>query len=58
MFLFQLLYKLDAKVYPVGFEVDEVEPTAIIGSVDFSGEINQFCKGSSDLLSEEVSLWP
>ena len=40
MFLLQLFYKLDTQVYAVGFEVDEIQATAIIGGVEFSGEVD------------------
>lgn len=56
MFLLQLLYKLDAQVYPVSLEVDEIKPTAIIGGVEFPGKINQFRKRASNLPQRKRSV--
>lgn len=40
MFLLQLFNELDAEVYSVGFEVDEVESTAVVGRVQLPGEVD------------------
>lgn len=55
MFEFQLLYEVDAQVYAVGFEIDEVQTTAVIGGIEFTGEIDQFGEGSADLQSVSQS---
>lgn len=40
MFLLQLFDELDAEIYSVGFEVDEIESAAVVGGVQLPGEVD------------------
>lgn len=57
MFLLQLPDEVDAEIYPVGLEVDEVQAATITGGVQFPGKIDELCKRSTDLAqTNSVSL--
>lgn len=49
MLLFELLDKVNAEIYPSGFEIDKVQATAIVSRVQLPCEIDQFSKRSSNL---------
>lgn len=49
MFLFELLDKINAEVYPSGFEIDKIQATAIVSRVQLPCEIDQFSERSSNL---------
>ena len=55
--LVQLPDELDAQVYPMGLEVDEVQPAAIIRRVQLAREINQFGQRSANLSSIGNVSW-
>lgn len=57
MLLVQLPDEFNAQIYPMGLEVDEVQPAAIIRRVQLLREINQFCQRSANLLSIVNISW-
>lgn len=54
MFELQLLDEVDAQADAVGFEVDEVQPTTVVGGVQLAGEIDQFRQRSTNLGAEKA----
>ena len=57
MLLIQLPDEFNAQVYPMGLEVDEVQPAAIIRRVQLAREINQFGQRSANLSSIVNISW-
>lgn len=54
MVFFQVLDKVDAKVYPFRLEIHEVEPSSIVGRPELAREIHQFCQRPADLWGDMV----
>jgi len=52
LLLFQLLKKLDAEIYSIRLEIEEIQAAAFVGRVWFSREVDDFGEGSSDLLQK------
>ena len=50
LFLLEIIYKINAKVYSIGFKAEEVESTSAVRRPNFTGEVHQFCKGSANLV--------
>lgn len=49
MVILQLLDEVNAEVYPVSLEFNEVESTTLVSRVKFAREVDQFGQGASDL---------
>lgn len=52
----QLSHKLNASIYALGLEFEEVETAAELrGGIGFAGEVDEFCKRAANLENANVN---
>lgn len=56
MLLLQLANEIDADVNPVGFEVEEVQATAIIFGIQLARKVDKLSKRSTDLETRKIKV--
>lgn len=49
MVILQLLDEVNAEVYPVSLEFNEIESTTLVSRAEFAREVDQFGQGTPDL---------